>query len=63
VRLANSIEAFRMLLTTTQAACSSQWDTRRKCFNHILIVKIAERFLATLSMCQCIFTLPLESCT
>jgi hypothetical protein len=24
VRLANSIEAFRMLLTTTQAACSSQ---------------------------------------
>jgi hypothetical protein len=27
VRLANSIEALRMLLT--QAACSSQWDTRQ----------------------------------
>jgi hypothetical protein len=29
VRLANSIEAFCMLLTTTQAAWSSQWDTRQ----------------------------------
>jgi hypothetical protein len=29
VRLANSIEAFRVLLTSTLAACSIQWDTRQ----------------------------------